>query len=48
MQFYDEPLNNTPLMALSFSYTDEIDETFVDSTDEDDFENSSKSNLEIK
>lgn len=38
MLINDEMVNDVKYMALSFSYTDEIDESYEDSTDEDDFE----------
>ena len=38
MLINDEMVNDVKLMALSFSYTDEIDESYEDSTEEDDFE----------
>ena len=34
----NDELNDVKVMALGFSYTDEIDESYEDSGDEDDFE----------
>ena len=36
--YNNEMINDVKIMALGFSYTDEIDESYEDSGDEDDFE----------
>ncbi len=36
--FINDEMNDVKVMALGFSYTDEIDESYEDSGEEDDFE----------
>lgn len=45
MLINDELMNDVKIKTLSFSYTDEIDESYEDAGEEDDFESSSDSSL---